>query len=487
MYNHKRFHPLALVIRFFESITSILGALIAGIIGIFSGHFWLLLFPIIYISVEVISYMTTYYTVDEQNVTIQKGLINKSTTVIPYDRIQTVRQSQWFFLAPFDLTTVNIETAGGSDSKSEGVLTVVPIAVFDLIESYRSQEAPVKTATQSSSEVNQTDGDATATKPQFKKLPASHILLFAITNLNILASSAVIAGLGGRFLNHAGSKLNSEVSRVIFSSVAYIALSIFGVLLLGFIYSLIRTLLTYYDFRIARTGNTLVIKSGLLKEKTQQIPLHKIQNVQVKKHPIRRLFGFSSILVYVYSGQDKQSKEDSSNNHTYLFPIIKNAEVYPFLATYLPEWQLHSPKITLLTQNRLWYFVRWTLLVIGILAVLEIIFWQVVPIWVVGLVILFFALVLLDEYLEAKGQGYGFSQSRFICIQRYHLFTKEINFLDKNKVQNVTQRTTPLLYHRQKIGHIKLPVKMNNDHGDQLKLRFIPIKVIQEIRDFYEQ
>ncbi|WP_207233369.1 hypothetical protein [Holzapfeliella floricola] len=100
-----------------------------------------------------------------------------------------------------------------------------------------------------------------------KKLPASHILLFAITNLNILASSAVIAGLGARILEHAGSKANSEVTRVMFSSTLYIIMGIFSVLILSFIYSLIRTLLNYYDFRIARTGNTLTIKSGLLKEK----------------------------------------------------------------------------------------------------------------------------------------------------------------------------------------------------------------------------
>ncbi|WP_062325520.1 hypothetical protein [Holzapfeliella floricola] len=50
------------------------------------------------------------------------------------------------FLAPFDLTTVNIETAGGSDNKSEAVLKVVPIAVFDLIEKYRNQGQPQSTS-----------------------------------------------------------------------------------------------------------------------------------------------------------------------------------------------------------------------------------------------------------------------------------------------------------------------------------------------------
>lgn len=485
MYNHKRFHPMALVLEFFKSLTTVFGALIAAIIGIFSGRFWLLFFPIAYVVLGVVSYLTTYYTVDSRQVKIQKGLINKSTTVIPYDRIQTVRQSQWFFLAPFDLTTVNIETAGGSDSKSEAVLKVVPIAVFDAIENYRNQSEPQQEVAY---KVKESSGVVDSVKkPMFRRLPASHILIFAVTNLNILASSAVIAGLGSRILNNVGKRLNDEVTQVVFSSLVYIILGILGIIFLGFAYSLVRTLLNYYDFRIARTGNTLVIKSGLLKEKTQQIPIHKIQNVQVKKHPIRRLFGFSSILVYVYSGQDKQSKEDNSDNHTYLFPIIKTDEVYPFLATYLPEWQLHSPQIKLLTQNRLWYFIRWTLLTIAIFVGLEVIFWQVVPVWVVALVILFFLFVLLGDYLDANGQGYGFSQNRFICVQRYHFFTQEINFLDKNKVQNITQRTTPLLYHRQKIGHIKLPVKMSSGSGDQIKLRFIPVKVIQEIKQFYKQ
>lgn len=485
MYNHKRFHPMALVLALFKSFKTLVGFLILAILGAASGRLTFLWLPVLYIVIEIVSYLTTYYTVDEADITIQKGLIKKTTTVIPYDRIQTVRQSQWFFLAPFDLTTVNIETAGGSDNKSEAVLKVVPIAVFDLIEKYRNQGQPQSTSQEFVEKIPTETGESQK-RAAVKKLPASHILLFAITNLNILASSAVIAGLGARILEHAGSKANSEVTRVMFSSTLYIIMGIFSVLILSFIYSLIRTLLNYYDFRIARTGNTLTIKSGLLKEKTQQIPIHKIQNVQVKKHPIRRLFGFSSILVYVYSGQDKQSKEDNSDNHTYLFPIIKTAEVYSFLSVYLPEWQLHTPKISLLTQNRLWYFMRWTLLLMAILAGFEVIFWRFVPIWVVILVVFCSLFILACNYLQAQGQGYGFSQQRFICIQRYHFLTQEINFLDKNKVQNITQRTTPLLYRHQKIGHLKLPLKISSGYGEQIKLRFIPIEISKQIKEFYK-
>ncbi|WP_207233368.1 hypothetical protein [Holzapfeliella floricola] len=48
-----------------------------AILGAASGRLTFLWLPVLYIVIEIVSYLTTYYTVDEADITIQKGLIKK--------------------------------------------------------------------------------------------------------------------------------------------------------------------------------------------------------------------------------------------------------------------------------------------------------------------------------------------------------------------------------------------------------------------------
>ncbi|WP_372830847.1 PH domain-containing protein, partial [Staphylococcus haemolyticus] len=57
--------------------------------------------------------------------TINSGILVKKHTHIPYPKIQTIQHTQWFFLVPFHLEKLQIETAGHDSTSPEAVLPLV--------------------------------------------------------------------------------------------------------------------------------------------------------------------------------------------------------------------------------------------------------------------------------------------------------------------------------------------------------------------------
>ncbi len=95
--------------------------------------------------------------------------MNKKETVIPYERVQTLKQQQWFFFKPFHVVRITIETAGGSSTEAEAILTAVPETVVQQLEELRHQQRETR-------EIN------------VYEVPTSQILVFSLTNLSIFAT-----------------------------------------------------------------------------------------------------------------------------------------------------------------------------------------------------------------------------------------------------------------------------------------------------------
>ncbi|WP_054759666.1 PH domain-containing protein [Secundilactobacillus collinoides] len=64
------------------------------------------------IVVAILRYWRFTYQITPTDISINKGLIFRKQLQIPYSRIQTLQVKQWFYLKPFHLTAVSIETSG---------------------------------------------------------------------------------------------------------------------------------------------------------------------------------------------------------------------------------------------------------------------------------------------------------------------------------------------------------------------------------------
>jgi putative membrane protein len=90
-------------------------------------------------------------------------------------------------------------------------------------------------------------------------------------------------------------------------------------------------LVAFAGFRVARDGERLRIRRGLLQRSEATVPVHRIHGVRVVEGVLRRPFGLAALRVEVVG-----YAEEASAART-LFPLLHRREVEGFLRELLPE------------------------------------------------------------------------------------------------------------------------------------------------------
>ncbi|MGY5339951.1 PH domain-containing protein [Levilactobacillus spicheri] len=81
---------------------------------------WLLIWPLL-------KWLTLTYQLTATAIVVNSGIFVRHHRHIPYSRLQTVQRKQWFYLRPFHLETLQIETASHQDGEPEVQLPAVPL------------------------------------------------------------------------------------------------------------------------------------------------------------------------------------------------------------------------------------------------------------------------------------------------------------------------------------------------------------------------
>lgn len=85
------------------------------------------------LSPALLRYFFEYYQLFEEKIVIYKGIFQKKEIDIPYERIQTIKERQWFFFKPFQITELLIETAATGAKEAEVDMSAVSETVFQQI------------------------------------------------------------------------------------------------------------------------------------------------------------------------------------------------------------------------------------------------------------------------------------------------------------------------------------------------------------------
>lgn len=476
MSERQRFHPLAIVVYLFNGLKS---WTFAVLLLVFNGEL-MTLFGLIALSALVLlvliqalwKYFSQTYQVSPEKIILYRGVFRKRETDIPYERIQTIKQRQWFFFKPFDVIQLLIETAGGESAQAEASMPAVNIEVWEWIEKYREGEHP-ESEFQSSS----LDRDKTSDSADYK-VTNSQIVLFALTDLSIIATLIAVIIFASEFIPENWITAATTMANSLWRAGWLASLSIvFISLIVGMLLSLLRTFIQYYNFQVNRTNQTLTIESGLFERKIQKIPLEKIQGIKIRQQPIRKLLGISTVELLLAGAQEAEGESGIVKN-LYVLPIISDQQLYETLAELLPEWHFTRPEINFVSRKKLWYFWRWKLLFLPIAAGLVFVhYWLTIA----ALAVMF--VLLLNSWLAEQHQGYHIQTAHRVCIQNIEWFTKIQTFVERQKIQSFSEKTTRWLYPKQ-IGHINMFIKTGDDL-EMIGLDFINYNDIQKLKRFY--
>lgn len=349
----RRLSPLSLLVRLMRLAPQMLIAIIA--IGLADGAnkpYWIL--PV-FIGVSLVVAGGYYYlrwwrfsyrlTSDELR--IESGILSRNARSIPYERIQDVNIEQKLLLRLFGLASVKIET--GSGGGDDGVLNYV---TFDEAEHLRQQIRTLKAGV-SDPDVHTNiamDDDQTDTAPIFA-MDLRRVLTAGFFNFSLVIFAVLGAGLQNldflipdqyfdprRWLALAtGQNWISDYG--MFAQIAGILIAIVGLVLLGIVTGVVRTLFRDYGFRLDRTDNGFRRRRGLTTLSDVAMPLRRIQSAIIGTGPIRKYFGFYSLKF-----QSLASDGKNGSNHM-AAPLAYRGEIDAILAEPRLPWRLAAHEL----------------------------------------------------------------------------------------------------------------------------------------------
>lgn len=436
-------------------------------------HFWLYILLaslgifLLVVGYHVACYLTQTYELTEDSLIFRKGIFVKQEIIVPYERMQTIKKNQWFYMVPFGLVRLMVETAAHSGKEAEVDLPMVPYALYDELQARRRNETLMKPKEK--------------TRQADFALSSKDLLIFALTELSLLAPVVLMFGGLQVIPDSVQDKLWGQFSQL----VIVVAVALFCVAyLLTTIFMVLKTVLKYANFQIFQESTgALRIEYGLIEQKSQVIPMSKIQGVRIKQNIFRLFFGLVSVDLLIAGGQEKQEGEkESLTSHPILIPVTKISEADTYLKQFLPDFDFQV-SLKEMQQLRLWYFSRFKFLIIAIPIGAYFVFHF--AIWQLALaIVLLAALSLGYAYYQSKSQAYGMNE-HFIVFRDVRLLERVQTILPRKNIQSLEMRTSRWLYPKQ-LGHCKLNVKAGDDDF-HTELNYLPLDDIEQMIHFYRK
>lgn len=337
--------PLSVVVGAISSLSSaIIPAIIVGVsssngaLGLFIGLGVAALIAGFGIVFAYIRWKRLTYTVGDQDIRVESGVLSRAARSVPYERIQDVSLEQKLLPRLFGLVSVKFETgAGGGEDLSLAFLTAEEgERLRQLVRARRDgQAASVQgetTLPEHSFEADDGEGEALFT------MGPNRLFVFGTFEFS-LAVFAVLAGLFQfttnfiDFDNIDGADVADfvdEQSGVIAEISTYgplmsAILGVLGFLIIGSLTGLVRTFLREWGFLLERTARGFRRRRGLLTKTDVVMPEHRVQGIIIGTRWLRYRFGWHN-LRFVSLAQDA-----GSSNHV-VAPFAKMGEIEPIVA-----------------------------------------------------------------------------------------------------------------------------------------------------------
>lgn len=477
----KHFHPLALPILFFSRVKKWWLILLPLFPRLTTGD-WrslLILFALFLLNggSAFLSYWFYRYQLTGDHLEITQGVFVKKRRLIPYERIQSIHQRQWFFLKPFHLVQLTVDTASGGPSEAEANLLAVPESLLLELEHCRT-----------------TDKEEIPNSLTSKPEPATEqlsSLVYEVTNRDIFLFSFTDLGLIPLFLAALSfmnqiipenwmARATNEGELLLRSS--WILFSVASILLLVclMLASLIKQFVLFYRFRVTRSAQELHIESGLFERRTTIVPISKIQQIKLNQQFLRQILGLTTVQIILAGEQDK---EDTLSGKLYLLPIISQKLVYRTLSELLPEYQMTEPTLRYVTAKQrplLWYFWRWPLVILTPTILLIGLFFHWFAFIPTCLLIFFLITGIYQRNLQAFA-----SHEKQCIIQTAHFLTKELSFIEHRRLQTFSVESSRWLFPKKR-GHVTVTT-LAGSSPETLTLRFLSLHDIERLQSFYTQ
>lgn len=252
---------------------------------------------IAFISSAISYYKFKYYIKDNQ-LLIERGLLRKTSLNLPFERIQTVDFEQSIIHQILRVVRVNIDSAGAKGSEIS----------FDALSMDQAKELRDYILAQKASTVKSTHfivHRPEETEELILQLTPKDLLKIGISQNHFRTAGIIFAAMWALMDNvnqvlemDIAEMISQEAETFILGSFILILIFIPVFLIISFLFTLIRTVIKYFNLRFTKTASGFKLVSGLFTRKEKSAQKNKIQIIAWSDNPIKRLFKMFTMHLY---------------------------------------------------------------------------------------------------------------------------------------------------------------------------------------------
>ena len=270
-----------------------------------------LVFLVLLIIHSILFYLNFFFYLEEDEFVLKKGYLRKQTLSIPFERIQSVNTKQNLIQQLLNVVTLEIDTAGtaGKELKIHALAASVSHELQEQLQAVKKINR--------TTEETQTQKTETVKEKLLLKLTPTDLLKIGISQNHIRAGLIILA-FGFQIFNQvqdvfqeqAEKYSNEFIEFISQSNWALITFMVIFFLLVSIVFSLLQTVLKYFDFKLLKKAETYRIESGLLNKRNIIIPHTKVQELNWETGPLKRIFGiYHLVFKQAVSGQNRRQQQ----------------------------------------------------------------------------------------------------------------------------------------------------------------------------------
>ena len=335
-----RLHPLTLI---FSAWHTFRGVLIPLIVILFFGRKraedaylpLAFLFLVLPLGFATIRYFTFTYKIQNGELITHHGVLGRTQRIIPLSRVQDIRIDQSVLHRLFRMADVHVETAGGKEP--EASLSVLSLAEAERL---RSAVFDLKGLSSAAPEL--------PARELIRQLTLRELLLAGVTSNQVASAVAVLLvvwrlldqfmrpELYQRWIERSTEAAATWLTQL--GSGAWVVFLFFFIaaIAIGMVFSVVGSVVMFYGFTLARSGEDLHRSYGLFTRRSSSLPRRRIQVLKIEETILRRLFKLATLRADTAATTGSHHHQEKGGRDM-LLPIVPKAQVEGLLPAFLPD------------------------------------------------------------------------------------------------------------------------------------------------------
>ena len=304
---------------------------------------------------SVLTYFRFYFQIEDGAFIIDKGVLKRTKTNIPFERIQTINLQQNIVHQIFGVVSLEIDTAGAK--KSELTIDALKKEDAEALRQFILEEKDLLTEVIEETTIVEKE---VFEEEVILKLGIGDLIKIGISQ-NHLRSMAILFAFVFSTMNELSDNVTDLVrdelsvyQDALNNSWVIFAGSVVIVGIISFIYSLINTVLKNFDLKLSTRKGGLRIVRGLLNKEEISINKSKVQNISWSDNPLRKVFHMYTIQIeQASSAQADQLKSKIKIPGSYTEQVLRVLRLV-FPKEYVKEEEKH--RVSILLKYRIFIF-----------------------------------------------------------------------------------------------------------------------------------